>query len=71
MPLKMFEAGTADYYILKQIIIYLIHNIDLEKYTNPRAIKKEYKELADLSKNLSKRKAKRCFMLVYIICHPF
>ncbi len=56
---KMFEAGTADYYILKQIIIYLIHNIDLEKYTNPRAIKKEYKELADLSKNLSKRKAKR------------
>lgn len=56
---KMFEAGTADYYILKQVIIYLIHNIDLEKYTNPRAIKKEYKELADLSKNLSKRKAKR------------
>lgn len=56
---KMFEAGTADYYILKHIIIYLIHNIDLEKYTNPSAIKKEYKELADLSKNLSKRKAKR------------
>lgn len=56
---KMFETGKADYYILKHIIIYLIHNIDLEKYTNPRAIKKEYKELADLSKNLSKRKAKR------------
>lgn len=56
---KMFETGKADYYILKHIIIYLIHNIDLEKYTNPSAIKKEYKELADLSKNLSKRKAKR------------
>lgn len=56
---KMFETGKADYYILKHIIIYLIHNIDLEKYTNPRAIKKEYNELADLSKNLSKRKAKR------------
>ena len=56
---KMFEAGKADYYILKHIIIYLIHNIDLEKYTNPRAIKKEYNELAELSKNLSKRKAKR------------
>lgn len=56
---KMFETGKADYYILKHIIIYLIHNIDLEKYTNPSAIKKEYNELADLSKNLSKRKAKR------------
>lgn len=56
---KMFEAGTADYYILKHIIIYLIHNIDLEKYTNPSAIKKEYNELAELSKDLSKRKAKR------------
>lgn len=56
---KMFESGKADYYILKHIIIYLIHNIDLEKYTNPRAIKKEYNELAELSKNLSKRKAKR------------
>lgn len=56
---KMFETGKADYYILKHIIIYLIHNIDLEKYTNPRAIKKEYNELAELSKDLSKRKAKR------------
>ncbi len=56
---KMFEKGTADYYILKHIIIYLIHNIDLEKYTNPSAIKKEYTELSVLSKNLSKRKAKR------------
>lgn len=56
---KLFESGKADYYILKHIMIYLIHNIDLEKYTNPRAIKKEYNELAELSKNLSKRKAKR------------
>lgn len=56
---KMFETGKADYYILKHIIIYLIHNIDLEKYTNPSAIKKEYNELAELSKALSKRKAKR------------
>lgn len=56
---KMFETGKADYYILKHIIIYLIHNIDLEKYTNPRAIKKEYNELSVLSKDLSKRKAKR------------
>lgn len=56
---KMFETGKADYYILKHIIIYLIHNIDLEKYTNPSAIKKEYNELAELSKDLSKRKAKR------------
>lgn len=56
---KMFETGKADYYILKHIIIYLIHNIDLEKYTNPSAIKKEYNELAKLSKDLSKRKAKR------------
>ncbi len=56
---KMFETGKADYYILKHIIIYLIHNIDLEKYTNPSAIKKEYNELVELSKNLSKRKAKR------------
>ncbi len=56
---KLFESGKADYYILKYIMIYLIHNIDLEKYTNPRAIKKEYNELAELSKNLSKRKAKR------------
>lgn len=56
---KMFETGNADYYILKHIIIYLIHNIDLEKYTNPRAIKKEYNELSILSKDLSKRKAKR------------
>ncbi len=56
---KMFETGKADYYILKHIIIYLIHNIDLEKYTNPSAIKKEYNELVELSKDLSKRKAKR------------
>lgn len=56
---KLFESGKADYYILKHIMIYLIYNIDLEKYTNPRAIKKEYNELAELSKNLSKRKAKR------------
>ena len=56
---KMFETGKADYYILKHIIIYLIHNIDLEKYTNPSAIKKEYNELSLLSKDLSKRKAKR------------
>ena len=56
---KLFESGKADYYILKHIMIYLIHNIDLEEYTNPRAIKKEYNELAELSKNLSKRKAKR------------
>ena len=56
---KLFESGKADYYILKHIMIYLIHNIDLEKYTNPRAIKKEYNELTELSKNLSKRKAKR------------
>ena len=56
---KLFESCKADYYILKHIMIYLIHNIDLEKYTNPRAIKKEYNELAELSKNLSKRKAKR------------
>ena len=56
---KLFESGKADYYILKHIMIYLIHNIDLEKYTNPRAIKKEYNELSELSKNLSKRKAKR------------
>lgn len=56
---KLFESGKADYYILKHIMIYLIHNIDLEKYTNPRAIKKEYNELAELSKNLSKRKVKR------------
>ena len=56
---KLFESCKADYYILKHIMIYLIHNIDLEKYTNPRAIKKEYNELSELSKNLSKRKAKR------------
>lgn len=56
---KMLETGKADYYILKHIIIYLIHNIDLEKYTNPSAIKKEYNELAELSQDLSKRKAKR------------
>lgn len=56
---KMFESGKADYYILKHIIIYLIHNIDLDKYINPALIKEDYNNLAILSKELSKRKMKR------------
>ena len=32
---KMLESGNTDYYILKHIIIYLVHNADLEKYTTP------------------------------------
>ena len=56
---KMFECGKADYYILKHIIIYLLHNKNLDKYINPTVIKEDYNKLSILSKELSKRKAKR------------
>ena len=56
---KMFESGKADYYILKHIIIYLLHNKNVDKYINPALIKEDYKKLSILSKELSKRKAKR------------
>ena len=56
---KMLESGNTDYYILKHIIIYLVHNADLEKYTTPKQIKEDYNKLSILSKELSKRKAKR------------
>ena len=56
---KMFECGKADYYILRNIIIYLLHNKNLDKYINPTVIKEDYNKLSILSKELSKRKAKR------------
>lgn len=56
---KMFESGKADYYVLKHIIIYLIYNEQLDKYINPAIIKEDYNKLSILSKELSKRKAKR------------
>lgn len=56
---KMFESGKADYYVLKHIIIYLVNNENLERYIEPKIIKEDYTKLSTLSKELSKRKAKR------------
>ncbi len=56
---KMFENGKADYYVLKHIIIYLVNNANLERYIEPGIIKEDYTKLSTLSKELSKRKAKR------------
>ena len=56
---KMFESGKADYYVLKHIIIYLVNNENSERYIEPKIIKEDYTKLSTLSKELSKRKAKR------------
>lgn len=56
---KMFENGKADYNVLKHIIIYLVNNENLERYIEPKIIKEDYTKLSTLSKELSKRKAKR------------
>lgn len=56
---KMFESGKADYYVLKHIIIYLVNNANLEEYIDPSIIKEDYNKLSTLSRELSKRKAKR------------